>query len=87
MHANAPLGEREREASGSDAELERPACPHQFGEEVHGWIDDIRIERFGPEGLVPLRYAFVEVVLWHGAHSGTESMQTGPFSRGRMGLA
>ena len=63
--------ERERDTTGSDAEFECGAWNCQFGKEVHGRVDDARLERLGPEGLVPLRYAFVEVVLWHGAHLGT----------------
>ena len=39
MHANAALGERQRDPAGADAELERRAVAREVGDEVDDGVD------------------------------------------------
>jgi hypothetical protein len=66
VHGNAAPAERQRDAAGADAELERGARPCQLGEETHGRLDDLRLEHVGRVRVVLLCDAFVEVDLRHG---------------------
>ena len=47
MHADAALRERQRDATGADAELERGAAAGQIGEEVDHRLHDRGLEHLG----------------------------------------
>ena len=58
--------ERQRDAAGADAELERRAVAGQIGEEVDGRVDDRRVEHVGGRLVVALCNSLAEVILGHG---------------------
>ena len=47
MHVDAALGERQRDAAGADAELERSAVAREISQEVDGGADHRWIEHLG----------------------------------------
>ena len=55
MHGHASPRERQRDAAGADAELERGAAARQLGEEVDDRVDDLGLEQLGVRSVVPLR--------------------------------
>jgi hypothetical protein len=55
VHTDPPPTEWQRDATRTDAELERVAVTCQMGEELHSRVERRRIEQLGPQGLVPLR--------------------------------
>ena len=66
VHADAALPERESDAPGADAELERGAVAGQADEEVDDGIDHRRLGYLGVV-VVPRCHRLAEIVLGHGA--------------------
>ena len=66
MHADAPRSKRQRDPAGADAEFQRSAAvARQLGEEVHGWLDNLRLAPVGDRLVVTRGDIFTEVVLGH----------------------
>jgi hypothetical protein len=66
VHPHAPAAERDGDAAGADAQLERGASCSPLGQELDRGIDDRRVEQLRPPGLAGAGDRFVEVVLGHG---------------------
>ena len=59
-------GQRQRDPSGTDAELQSPPTAGQFGEQVDRRLDGGRLEHLRGRLVVPRRNAFPEVPVVHG---------------------
>ena len=75
MHAQAALGERQRDPAGPDAELEGGAASSEIDKEVDDRVDDGRRRLVGVPLVESLSDALTEVVLRH-ARLLTEKGQT-----------
>src|SRR5207244_3525541 len=81
VDSDAPLGERQGDAAGADAELERRACAREPGQEVDGRLDDRRVELLAGRSVIELRPLLAEEALavFHAARHGLDS--TAPSDR------
>ena len=66
MHAYAAPRERQGDAPGADAELERRAVSGELGQQLDDRVDGRRLEHVGGELVVPLRIALAPAVFGHG---------------------
>ena len=65
MHADAALCERQRDAAGADAELERRAVAGEGGDEVDDGVDRRGLGHLVVGIVVPRRDVLTEVVRGH----------------------
>ena len=65
VHRDAPSRQRERDAAGPDAELQRAAAAGELGEEVDRGIEPAGLEEVGRRVVVPRGGLLVEVVRRH----------------------
>ena len=68
MHPGPSPAERQGDAAGADAELERTAFSGQLSQEVHRRVYHRGVEHARRGVVVTLRYLFIEIVLTHEGH-------------------
>lgn len=66
VDGNATSRERQRDPPRADTELKGASVPGELGEEVNGWVDDLRSEHLVGGLVVGRRHWFAEVAVFAG---------------------